>query len=33
MADIWTPKRLSHSRHLWIPIRFVNGLSRLQVEE
>lgn len=33
MADIWTPKRLSHSRHLWIPIRFVNGLPRLQVEE
>lgn len=25
MADIWTPKRLSHSRHLWIPITFEDG--------
>lgn len=25
MADIWTPKQLSHSRHLWIPITFEDG--------
>jgi hypothetical protein len=25
MADIWKPKELSDSRHLWIPIRFEDG--------
>lgn len=25
MADIWNPKALSDSRHLWIPIRFEEG--------
>lgn len=30
MADIWTPQQLSHSRHLWIPIRFENGLPVLE---
>lgn len=25
MADVWTPKQLSHSRHLWIPVTFENG--------
>lgn len=30
MADIWTPKQLSHSRHLWIPIKFENGQPVLE---
>ncbi len=30
MADIWTPKRLSHSRHLWIPVTFENGAPVLK---
>lgn len=25
MADVWRPKQLSHSLHLWIPIQFENG--------
>lgn len=30
MADIWKPKELSDSRHLWIPISFENGLPVLR---
>lgn len=33
MADIWTPKQLSHSRHLWIPIKFENGAPVLEVQK
>lgn len=25
MADMWNPKHLSDSRHLWIPISWENG--------
>lgn len=31
MADIWTPSRLSHSRHLWIPVVFEDGLPVLRM--
>lgn len=30
MADIWTPKHLSHSGHLWVPITFENGMPVLR---
>ena len=30
MADIWMPKQLSHSRHLWIPITFEDGTPVLR---
>lgn len=30
MADIWTPRQLSHSRHLWIPVTFEDGLPVLR---
>lgn len=30
MADIWKPKTLSDSRHLWIPIAFENGAPVLK---
>lgn len=29
MADIWKPKELSDCRHLWIPIRFEDGMPVL----
>lgn len=25
MADVWKPKQLSHSLHLWLPVTFENG--------
>lgn len=25
MADMWNPKHLSDSRHLWVPISWENG--------
>ncbi len=30
MADIWRPRQLSHSRHLWIPVTFENGRPVLE---
>lgn len=30
MADIWNPKHLSDSRHLWIPISWENGMPILK---
>ncbi len=30
MADIWNPKQLSDSRHLWLPIRFEEGKPVIQ---
>lgn len=33
MADIWTPKQLSHSRHLWIPIVFEDGKPILGISD
>lgn len=30
MADIWNPRRLSASRHLWLPIAFENGAPVLR---
>lgn len=30
MADMWNPKHLSESRHLWIPITFEDGLPVLR---
>lgn len=30
MADIWNPKHLNDSRHLWIPIAFENGVPVLR---
>ena len=30
MADMWNPKHLSDSRHLWIPITFENGQPTLK---
>ncbi len=30
MADIWNPHNLSDSRHLWIPIKFENGMPVLR---
>ena len=30
MADMWNPKHLSDSRHLWIPISWENGAPVLK---
>ena len=30
MADIWNPKQLSDSRHLWVPISWENGAPVLK---
>ena len=30
MADMWNPKHLSDSRHLWVPISWENGAPVLK---
>ena len=30
MADMWNPKHLSDSRHLWVPISWKNGAPVLK---
>ena len=33
MADMWNPKHLSDSRHLWVPISWENGAPVLKKQK
>lgn len=33
MADMWNPKHLSDSRHLWVPVSWENGAPVLKKQK